>query len=129
MLALRYRSRWQLAGIVLLLTALVAALLPDLPFIDLSRPFRMTDKGLHALAFAFLAVWFSGQYARRSFWRIGLGLIAFGALIELIQGMVSYRNAEWMDMYADGVGITMGLIIALLGAGGWSLRVEQWLEN
>ena len=129
MLALRYRSRWQLAGIVLLLTALVAALLPDLPFIDLSRPFRMTDKGLHALAFAFLAVWFSGQYARRSFWRIGVGLIAFGALIELIQGMVSYRNAEWMDMYADGVGITMGLIIALLGAGGWSLRVEQWLEN
>ena len=58
-----------------------------------------------------------------------MGLIAFGALIELIQGMVSYRTAEWMDMYADGVGITLGLIIALLGAGGWSLRVEQWLEN
>ena len=129
MLALRYRSRWQLAGFVLLLSAFIAALLPDLPFIDLSGPFRMSDKGLHLLGFAFLAVWFSGQYAKRSLWRIGVGLIAFGALIELIQGMVSYRTAEWMDMYADGVGITLGLIIALLGAGGWSLRVEQWLEN
>jgi len=114
---------------LLLMSALIGALLPDLPFIDLSRPFRMSDKGLHALAFAFLAVWFSGQYARQSYWRIGAGLIAFGALIELIQGMVSYRTAEWMDMYADGVGITLGLIIALLGAGGWSLRMEQWLEN
>jgi VanZ family protein len=74
-------------------------------------------------------VWFSGQYARQSYWRIGVGLIAFGALIELIQSMVSYRTAEWMDMYADGVGITIGLIIALLGAGGWSLRMERWLEN
>jgi VanZ family protein len=118
-----------LAGIVLLMSALTGALLPDLPFIDLSRPFQMSDKGLHVLVFVFLAVWFSGQYARQSYWRIGVGLIAFGALIELIQSMVSYRTAEWMDMYADGVGITIGLIIALLGAGGWSLRMERWLEN
>jgi len=129
LLALRHRWRWQLAGIVLLMSALTGALLPDLPFIDLSRPFRMSDKGLHVLVFALLALWFSGQYARQSYWRIGVGLIAFGALIELIQSMVSYRTAEWMDMYADGVGITIGLIIALLGAGGWSPRMERWLEN
>lgn len=129
MLALRYRSRWQIAGGVLLVSALVIALLPDLHLIDLSKPFRLWDKLVHVLAFAFLTVWFSGQFARQSYWRIAGGLIAFGALIELIQGMVSYRTAEWMDMYADGVGITMGLVVALFGAGGWSVRMELWLES
>ena len=107
------------------------ALLPDLPFwsFDPHAAFKVADKGLHFLTFTFLTVWFSGQYSRRSYWRLAVGLIAFGALIEIFQGMVNYRSSEWLDLTADGAGIALGLIIARTGMGGWSLRVEQWLEK
>jgi VanZ family protein len=58
-----------------------------------------------------------------------LGLVAFGVLIELGQGMIPYRSAEWQDLVADIGGIGIGLAIAVAGLGGWSLRFEQWLEK
>ena len=127
MIALRYPWRWQLAGFLLLVFVMIAALVPKLPFHELALQFRISDKVMHIAAFAFLAVWFSGQYENRSFWRIALGLIAFGILIELVQSMVSYRTAEWMDLIGDAAGITIGLLIGVLGAGGWSMRVEERL--
>lgn len=92
---------------------------------DLVSWFVHADKWLHGLIFALLAIWFAGQYRRRSYWRIGLGLIAFGALIELSQSFVTYRSAEWLDMIADVAGIAVGLSVALAGLGGWSI----WVEN
>jgi VanZ family protein len=126
-IALRYPWRWQLAGFLLLVFVMIAALVPKLPFHELALQFRISDKVMHIAAFAFLAVWFSGQYEKRSYWRIALGLIAFGILIELVQSMVSYRTAEWMDLIGDAAGITIGLLIGVLGAGGWSMRVEERL--
>ena len=58
---------------------------------------------------------------------VALGLLAFGALIELCQRAVGYRSAEWLDLAADAAGILAGLGIALVGAGGWCQRVEAWL--
>ena len=54
-----------------------------------------------------------------------IGLLAFGAFIEISQSTVAYRSAEWFDMLANGVGIGVGLTIALIGAGGWCLRFEN----
>ena len=85
------------------------------------------DKWLHGITFALLAIWFSGQYARRHYVRIGIGLFLFGIIIELCQRMVSYRTAEWMDLFADSVGIAIGLAIAVAGVGGWSWRLEERL--
>jgi VanZ family protein len=89
--------------------------------------FIASDKWLHGLTFTFLTVWFSGQYARQSYWRLAAGMLAFGAFIEVCQYMLSYRNAESMDLVADSIGIVIGLVIATAGAGGWSLRLEDWL--
>jgi VanZ family protein len=128
-IALRYTRRWRAAGFLLLLLVLIAALVPKLPFHDLSMQFRISDKVMHIMAFTFLAVWFSGQYEKKSYWRIALGLIAFGVLIELVQNTISYRTSEWMDLVGDVVGIAAGLIIAMLGVGGWSRRAEEWLGS
>ncbi|MDH3547574.1 MAG: VanZ family protein [Gammaproteobacteria bacterium] len=84
------------------------------------------DKWLHAVTFVFLALWFAGQYRARSYWRIGVGLILFGMLIEGCQRLVTYRSSDWFDIAADAAGIIVGLTIAMAGIGGWSLRVEAW---
>ena len=126
MIELRYAWRWQVAGILLLVFVLVAALVPKMPFHELATQFKISDKVMHIVAFAVLAIWFSGQYERRSYWRIALGLLGFGVIIELVQATVSYRTSEWMDLGGDAIGITAGLIVAALGIGGWSAAVEDW---
>ena len=86
------------------------------------------DKWIHGLVFVILSLWFSGQYAPRAYWRIAAGLAVFGAVIELIQRSLAYRTGDFGDLYANLAGIAVGLVVAALGAGGWSLRVERWLE-
>jgi VanZ family protein len=130
-LSLLYPRRWQTAGIFLLASVLVLALLPAIWFWPGGSAglVKLPDKFLHGLTFLVLAVWFSGQYARQAYWKLALGLLLFGAMIEACQYLLPYRSAEKGDMFADVAGITIGLTIALLGAGGWSLRVEAWLQE
>ena len=129
MLPLRYARRWQVASILLLILVLAATLMPVVWFWPNRREFAAwfidADKWLHGITFVFLAIWFAGQYRPRSYWRIGVGLIGFGFLIEACQRLVSYRSADWFDIAADVAGITVGLAVAMAGLGGWSL----WLEN
>jgi VanZ family protein len=130
LLPLRYQRRWQFAGAFVLFSVLAGTLIPAFwLWPDVSRVTLIDfDKWLHGATFAFLAVWFSGQYSRNRYWVIGIGLFLFGIVIELCQRMVSYRTAELMDLVADTVGIALGLIIALAGMGGWSLRLEVRLQ-
>lgn len=129
MLPLRYAARWRMAGLVLLAIVLLASLTPVFwlfPDRDgFVTWFVHVDKWLHGIAFVVLAVWFAGQYRPGSYWRIAVGLLAFGVLIEACQRMVTYRSADWLDIAADAAGIAVGLAIAMAGLGGWSL----WFEN
>jgi len=129
MLPLRHARRWQLAGIAVLLLVFFATLTPSIWFMPDLRDARLlhADKWFHGMTFAFLTVWFSGQYDRHAYWRLAAGMLAFGALIELCQRMLTYRSAESMDVIADAIGILAGLAVAWAGAGGWSMRVEQWI--
>jgi len=131
MLSLRYARRWQIGGIFLLAVVLAAALVPADWFLptESDSSFFISDKWLHGITFTVLALWFSGQYARHSYWRLITGLVAFGLLIEVTQRMVSYRTGDWMDLLADVLGVGLGMAIALAGTGGWCLRFEEWLQN
>lgn len=131
MLPLRYSRGWQAAGVLILVLVFVAAITPAFtpwPRMDV-RSLIGADKWLHGLTFLFLAAWFSGQYARRSYWRIALGLLVFGGFIELCQRSVAYRTADSLDLLANVVGLSLGLLLAVAGIGGWSLRVETWLAG
>lgn len=131
MLPLRFARRWHALSAVLLILVLIATLMPAFWYFSSMREFANWfsgfDKWMHGITFTFLAVWFSGQYASRAYWRIAVGLILFGLLIEACQRLVSYRSAEWFDVAADSAGIVLGLTIAMAGLGGWSLRFERWL--
>ena len=133
MLPLRHVRLWRIVDVVLLLLVLLFAVTPAVWFLGdevLSIPWLGNiDKWLHGLTFFALTLWYAGQYRPRSYWRIALGLLGFGMFIELCQRMLSYRTAEWLDMGANTVGIVIGLAIAIGGAGGWSLRVEDWYQE
>ncbi len=129
MLPLRYVGWWRIASVILLAFVLCLALMPAVWFWDdrykaLSW-FDGVDKWLHGITFLILALWFAGQYSNRSYWRIGIGLLAFGFGIEICQRMVGYRTAELYDVGADVAGIIMGLAIGAAGVGGWCLRAEE----
>jgi len=129
MLPLRYAAQWRAASIVLLVLVLFSTLMPAVWFwpdrSGFVEWFVPVDKWLHATTFVILAVWFAGQYRRNSYWRIGVGLLFFGALIEACQGLVTYRSADWLDFAANAAGIAVGMAVAMAGLGGWSL----WIEN
>lgn len=130
MLPLRHARRWQIAGVAVLLLVLAGALAPAIWFMQEMRApgFAHTDKWVHAITFMVLTVWFAGQYSSKSYWRIAAGLLVFGGIIEVCQRMLTpWRTAEAMDFVADAIGIAAGLLVARAGAGGWSLKVEQWI--
>ena len=131
MLPLRYPRRWRLAGGLILLVILGGAVAPAIfPWLAGEGPgLPHVDKWMHGLAFTMLALWFSGQYARSSYVRIAIMLLTYGLLIEVVQNFIPYRSAEFADLAADAAGIGIGLLIAALATGGWSVRAEAWLDK
>lgn len=130
---LRYRRRWWIASVLLLILVLAATMMPAVWVFPTKREFLAwfvhVDKWLHGITFVFLAIWFGGLYRRQSYWRVAVGLIAFGVLIEACQRLVTYRSADWLDIAADAGGIAIGLSIALAGLGGWTIWFENWLAQ
>ena len=87
------------------------------------------DKLLHGLTFVVLSVWFTGLFAKQSYGWIAVGLMLFGLFIEACQLLVGYRMADWLDVGANTAGIITGLVLAVVGLGGWGLRVEAWYSG
>ena len=118
-----------MASLLILMLVLAAALMPAVWFwddkYDALSWFESVDKWLHGATVLSLSVWFTGLYRKRSYWRIGLGLLVFGLVIEACQRMLSYRTADWLDVGADVAGIIIGLLIGAAGIGGWCLRAEE----
>ena len=133
MLPLRYAARWRVASLVLLLIVLAATLMPAVWLwddrVNALSWFEGIDKWFHGITFLALSIWFTGLYNKGAYWRIGLGLLAFGLLTEACQRMVTYRSADWMDVGADAAGIILGLVIGAAGIGGWCLRAEEFFAK
>jgi hypothetical protein len=89
------------------LVALVMALLPHPPQIV-----NASDKVQHMLAFGVLAALAAVAWPRRLL-TIGLGLFAFGGIIELLQMIPSlHRDAQAADWIADMAAATAVLLLA-----------------
>lgn len=96
-------------GLLVLLLGIVTCLaLTPSPPAQLSLGW---DKLNHAAAFAALASVAYLGFARN--WvMVGVVLLGYGGLIELLQSFTPTRSAEWGDLLADGVGIALGLLLA-----------------
>lgn len=93
------------------LFAFVMATLPQPP----QLPGQPSDKIQHILAFTVLAALAAAAYPRTRLLKIGLGLSAFGALIELVQTIpMLHRDAEFIDWIADTAAAAIVLALAAL---------------
>ncbi len=122
MRALRFARVWRGIGMVLAALVLVASLVP-MPG-DSAMP---SDKVMHLIAYLGLALWFGAVYRMERFAGVGLGLVAFGLLIECLQYGTGYRSFEWADLAADAVGTVVGLVLAATPLGGMLILVEKYL--
>lgn len=86
---------------------LVVAVLSLLPG-ELLPPgaFDLWDKAQHALAFLALGLLGFVAFARHTR-RVGVGLLAYGAAIELAQAASGWRFGDWQDWTADAVGVAV----------------------
>lgn len=106
------RGLWRAALLLLLLVISVLALSPAPP--------RTLDSGWdklnHLAAFVALAVAasLSTQATLSHALRCAIGLLSYGALIEILQSQLPPREGDWADLLADAIGIALGLAIAAL---------------
>lgn len=104
-----FATPWWRALLALLLCAVTWLALVPAPPPQLGTHW---DKLNHLLAFSTLAL-VAAMAFTRAWWRIAAGLLAYGGLIEGLQAFAPPRAAEPADLLADGLGIAIGLLLAL----------------
>lgn len=108
----RFHPHWRVLLLLLALTAAWFAFTPRPPLPE----FDGADKVNHLLAFGSMATaatlgWRAGWASRAG---VGLGLLAYGGFIEIVQSQIPNRTAAWDDLAADAIGIAGGLLLAAL---------------
>lgn len=102
---------WRLMLGVLWVSILLLALLPVPP----QRMDTGWDKLNHLLAFGALAlcVCMSEPASWRRRWPWLIGLLGYGAAIEVLQQFIPNRQGEWGDLLADALGIALGTLVGM----------------
>ena len=121
---LQYVKFWFAGGIILTGVVTYLTLAPSNLNIGIS-----SDKAAHFLTFTGLMVWFCGIFRLRRALFVAIALLAFGVLIELLQGFLSYRTAELADAGADAIGVLFGWGLAAAGLDNWAATIESWLPE
>lgn len=104
------------------LLAILLVCVIRLPQPDREIPVAHADKWVHLLLYMGLSslLWLDQQRAQLQGWPkiivLWLLPIAWGGLIELLQGTLFARSAEWMDMVANMVGVALGALLFRVAA-------------
>lgn len=96
-------TAWHLAFSFCVLAVLVLALMPT----DMPIPSTGWDKSNHLLAFSVMVLLGRRTYPGRTI-AVLAGLLAYGALIEILQSFTPNRSAELLDLMADAIGLALG---------------------
>nr|WP_319495558.1 VanZ family protein [uncultured Desulfobacter sp.] len=102
------KKRWKALTLLILTAITLLSLLP----VAVLPPAPGTDKTHHFIAYAMLML--PVALRKPANWILfGVFFILYSAAIELIQPFVN-RYGEWLDLFANSVGIICGVIIAWL---------------
>ena len=106
---LKRRSLWLAGGWLLVAAVVTLSLWPQLPHVDIG--FEHLDKLEHTLAYAALMAWFGFLYQKRSQAVLFVLLVALCATLECAQYLLGYRMFELVDLAANTLGVTAGLLL------------------
>jgi VanZ family protein len=122
---LRLAWLWLVVGYIFVVATINASLEQHPP----SIPLFASDKILHFTGYFLLTTWFCGVARPRRYWLVAVGLLILGGSIEIAQGLMhNGRDAEWLDMLANTLGVGAGVGLASLGLGMWMVWVERLLR-
>ena len=79
--------------------------------VNIESSVNYLDKALHFLCFSYLTLitWLSRILNKDL--HVYVIVLAYGILIEIVQRFLPYRSFEYLDIFADFVGVIAGLII------------------
>ena len=97
---------WLAAGWLMVVGVTWGSLTPMPPHIEF--PFPQFDKLEHFSAYFLMTAWFAAVWPKHWTW-VALGFIVMGGLIEILQGLSGWRDAEWLDWAADCAGVALAL--------------------
>jgi VanZ family protein len=127
MASFHYSRLWHTLGWLLVVLVVFLSLTPKAP-VALEVP--GSDKVSHVVAYLVMMLWFSQLYREpRRQVSIGLGLVALGALLELVQGLLGYRSAEVLDGIANGCGVFAGRFLVETRLGSSLAFLDGQLER
>ena len=94
--------------------AVLVLVVSVIPVPDVGPKLPSLDKVIHILEY-FLFSWLlvraalaSGWSRARAAWIASLVAIGYGGLCEILQWWLPYRQAEWLDVIANGIGGVLG---------------------
>lgn len=92
------------------LACMAVATLSLLPVTELpSMVMNLWDKAQHAMGFFGLSL-LGLQAYRQRFLKVSMGLLLFGAAIEVAQALSGWRTGDPLDWLADATGIAMATL-------------------
>lgn len=75
---------------------------------------QVWDKLAHAVNYAVLTLLLLAVQAKPRLLLSMLLMVAFGAVIEVVQAQTGYRRGEWLDLLANTVGVVSAAVAWLL---------------
>lgn len=104
---IRAFNLWRAISWLLIVVVVILSLMPQ----PIDIPVAEGDKWGHATAYALLMLWFVQMYTRPVHWRLAIGMLALGILMECAQGLTAYRHFDYYDMLANGSGVFLGWLL------------------
>jgi VanZ family protein len=109
----RFKKIWLNIGWSLVIAVIVLSLIPA-PMI---QTVDNGDKVEHIIAYFVLMLWFAQIYhTPRQRIQCMIGFLLLGAVLEILQGLSGIRQADWVDMVANSVGVVLA----------WQLTNKQY---
>lgn len=124
MLPLRYPWLWWALGWIMVAGISVGSLIPG----EYVPTFSLSDKILHAGAYALLMLWFGGLYRRERHWQVALFVLSLGIVLDVAQSGTATRHFDPADLVANASGILAAFVLLRLGFDSWCRRIEQVLN-